>query len=156
MIKNFKWLLLVSLTFVACNNDDDATTVAEVPVVAGSANFSKYVALGNSLTAGYSDGALFKAGQENAYPKLMADQFTLAGGGEFKTPFMNDNIGGLLLGGNVIAAPRLIFKNGAPSVLPDAVPTTEIAVPMTGPFNNMGVPGAKSFHLLAPNYGDIA
>lgn len=156
MIKNFKWLLLVSLTFVACNNDDDAATVVEVPVVAGSADFSKYVALGNSLTAGYSDGALFKAGQENAYPKLIADQFTLAGGGEFKTPFMNDNIGGLLLGGNVIAAPRLIFKNGAPTVLPDAMPTTEIAVLMTGPFNNMGVPGAKSYHLLAPNYGDIA
>lgn len=156
MIKNFKWLLLVSLTFVACNSDDEENTVVEVPVVAGSADFSKYVALGNSLTAGYSDGALFKASQDNAYPKLMAEQFALAGGGEFKTPFMNDNIGGLLLGGNVIAAPRLIFKNGAPTVLPNAMPTTEIAVPLTGPFNNMGVPGAKSFHLLAPNYGDLA
>ena len=156
MIKNFKWLLLVSLTFVACNSDDDATTVVEVPVVAGSADFSKFVALGNSLTSGYSDGALFIAGQENAFPKLMAEQFALAGGGEFKTPFMNDNIGGLLLGGNVIAAPRLIFKNGAPTVLPNAMPTTEIAVPLTGPFNNMGVPGAKSYHLLAPGYGDLA
>lgn len=156
MIKNFKWLLLVSLTFVACNSDDNDNTVAEVPIVSGSADFSKYVALGNSLTAGYSDGALFIAGQENAYPKLMAQQFALAGGGEFKTPFMNDNIGGLLLGGNVIAAPRLIFSNGAPIVLPNAMPTTEIAVPLTGPFNNMGVPGAKSFHLLAPSYGDVA
>ena len=73
MIKNFKWLLLVSLTFVACNSDDDATTVVEVPVVAGSADFSKFVALGNSLTSGYSDGALFIAGQENAFPKLMAE-----------------------------------------------------------------------------------
>ena len=156
MIKNFKWLLLVSLTFVACNSNDDDATVAEVPVVAGTADFSTFVALGNSLTSGYSDGALFIAGQENAFPKLMAEQFALAGGGEFKTPFMNDNIGGLLLGGNVIAAPRLIFLNGAPTVLPNAMPTTEIAVPLAGPFNNMGVPGAKSYHLLAPNYGDAA
>lgn len=155
MIKNFKWLLLVSLTFVACNSDDEVKEAQELPITAGSADFSRYVALGNSLTSGFSDNALFIASQENAYPKLMADQFALAGGGEFKTPFMNDNVGGMLLGGNMIAPPRLIFSNGAPTVLPNAVPTTEIGVPLTGPFNNMGVPGAKSFHLLAPGYGDV-
>ena len=158
MIKNFKWLLLVSLTFVACDSDIEEDVVQEVPIIPGSADFSKYVALGNSLTAGFSDGALFIAGQNNAYPKLMADQFALAGGGEFKTPLMNDNIGGLLLGGNAIPGfgPRLIFSGGAPITLPNATPTTEIAVPLTGPFNNLGVPGAKSFHLLAPGYGDLA
>ena len=155
MIKNFKWLLLVSLTFVACNSDDEVKEAQELPITAGSADFSRYVALGNSLTSGFSDNALFIASQENAYPKLMADQFALAGGGEFKTPFMNDNVGGMLLGGNMIAPPRLIFANGAPTVLPNALPTTEIGVPLTGPFNNMGVPGAKSFHLLAPGYGDV-
>ena len=156
MIKNFKWLLLVSLTFVACNTDDEDTTLVEVPVVAGSADFSKYVALGNSLTAGYSDNALFKAGQEHAYPKLIADQFALAGGGAFTIPYTNDNIGGLLLAGNVIAAPRLIFQNGAPTVLPNSIPTNEITTTLTGPFNNLGVPGAKSYHLLAANYGNAA
>lgn len=158
MIKNFKWLLFASLSIsiIACSEDDTEGDVVEVPVVAGSADFSKYVALGNSLTAGYSDGALFRAGQENAYPKLLADQFLLAGGGEFKIPYMNDNVGGLLLGGNVIAGPRLIFNGSAPVSLPGGVPTTEIAVPLTGPFNNLGVPGAKSFHLLAPNYGDVS
>lgn len=158
MIKNFKWLLLVSLTFVACNSDDegDSTSVEDLPLTAGSADFSKYVALGNSLTAGYSDNALFIAGQENAYPKLLADQFALVGGGEFKIPYMNDNFGGLLLGGNLIAGPRLIFNGTAPIPLPGAMPSTEISVPLTGPFNNLGVPGAKSFHLLAPSYGDVA
>jgi hypothetical protein len=28
MIKNFKWLLLVSLTFVACNSDDAVVVVS--------------------------------------------------------------------------------------------------------------------------------
>jgi hypothetical protein len=53
MIKNFKWLLLVSLTFVACNSDDAVVVVSNsdgLPLTAGVANFSKYVALGNSLT----------------------------------------------------------------------------------------------------------
>lgn len=158
MIKNFKWLLFASLSIsiIACSEDDTEGDVAEVPVVAGSADFSKYVALGNSLTAGYSDGALFRASQENAYPKLLAEQFLLAGGGEFKVPYMNDNVGGLLLGGSVIANPRLIFNGSSPVLLPGGVPTTEISVPLTGPFNNLGVPGAKSFHLLAPNYGDVS
>lgn len=159
MIKNFKWLLLVSLTFVACNSDIDGDEIlVEEPVVAGSADFTTYVALGNSLTAGFSDGALFRASQENAFPKLMADQFALAGGGTFTTPFMNDNAGGLLFGGVVNPAfgRRLVFINGAPVPLPSATSTTEVAQTLTGPFNNMGVPGAKSFHLLAPGYGNIA
>ena len=68
MIKNIKWLFLVSLTFVACNNDDEVTADANssdgLPLTSGSANFSKYVSLGNSLTAGFSDGALFIEGQK--------------------------------------------------------------------------------------------
>jgi hypothetical protein len=160
MNKNFKWLFLVSLTFVACNSDIDEGIIVEqeVPIVAGSADFSTFVALGNSLTAGFSDGALFISGQNNAYPKLMADQFSLAGGGAFTTPFMNDNAGGLLFGGtaNPAFGPRLIFNGAAPVPLPGAVSTTEVAQTLTGPFNNMGVPGAKSFHLLAPGYGNLA
>ncbi|MWB93634.1 G-D-S-L family lipolytic protein [Flavobacterium sp. GA093] len=155
MIKNIKWLLLVSLTFIACNNDDDSSTEAEVPVVPGSAVFTKYVALGDSFAAGYSDGALFKRGQEGAYPNILAQQFVAAGGGTFTTPFANDNIGGLLLGGNVIAGTRLYFNGTGPVAVAEA-PTTEVGVHLTGAFNNLGIPGAKSYHLVAPGYGNIA
>ena len=166
MIKNFKWLLLVSLTFVACSSDDDAVDEQNssdgLPLTAGTANFSKYVALGNSLTAGYSDGALFMKGQEGSYPNLLAQQFALVGGGEFKIPYTNDNIGGLLLGGFQIQGPRLYL---APPTTPGGLPnptlvsgaiTTDIMNGLTGSYNNMGVPGAKSFHLLASGYGNIA
>ena len=164
MIKNFKWLLLVSLTFMACNSDDDAVTVIDssdgLPLTSGSANFSKYVALGNSLTSGFSDGALFKKGQEGAYTNIMAQQFKLVGGGEFKIPYTNDNIGGLLFGGQLNPAfgPRLYFNGSAP-VPVAGTPTTEVmnpAVVTAGPYNNTGVPGAKSFHLLSPTYGAAA
>jgi hypothetical protein len=160
MTKNIKWLVMASLVVLAsCNkNDDEIKTNAELPLTAGSANFANYVALGNSITAGFSDNALFKAGQENAYPKLMADQFATVGGGAFKIPFMNDNVGGLLFGGNVNPkfGPRLIYNGVGPVPLPGAASTTETFAPLTGPFNNMGVPGAKSFHLLAPGYGSAA
>jgi lysophospholipase L1-like esterase len=154
MIKNFKWLLLVSLTFVACTNDDDVL-VMEEPVSAGSANFTKYVALGDSFAAGYSDGALFVEAQKGAYPNILAQQFAEAGGGAFSTPLMGDNIGGLLLGGNVIAGQRLYFNGSAPVAVSGA-PTTNVATKVTGPFGNLGVPGAKSYHLVAAGYGNIA
>jgi lysophospholipase L1-like esterase len=155
MIKNFKWLLLVSLSFVACNNNDDSTTPAEVPVTPGSANFSKYVALGDSFAAGYSDGALFKSGQGNSYVNILAQQLVPAGGGAFITPLMADDLGGLLLGGNVIAGTRLYFNGKAP-VPVAGTPTTEVTTHLTGAFNNLGIPGAKTYHLVAPGYGNVA
>jgi lysophospholipase L1-like esterase len=160
MIKNFKWLLLISLTLAACSKDD--AVPGDVPVSAGTADFSKYVSLGNSLTAGYSDGALFKRGQEGSYPSLLAQQFAQVGGGDFNIPFCgNDNLGGLLFGGNTIQSTRLTILGLLPSGKPNignvtGTPLTEITNQLTGPFNNMGVPGAKSYHLLAQGYGNLA
>jgi phospholipase/lecithinase/hemolysin/hydrogenase/urease accessory protein HupE len=154
MIKNFKWLLLVSLSFVACDNNDE-NTVVEEPVSSGSADFAKYVALGDSFAAGYSDGALFKKGQEGSYVNILSQQFVEAGAGEFKVPYTSDNIGGLLLGGNVVAEPRLYFNGSRPAMV-SGVPTTEVSTVLAGPFNNLGIPGAKSYHLVAPGYGNVA
>ena len=157
MIKNIKWLLLVSLTFIACNDNEIVTydTANGLPLTAGTADFSKYVALGDSFAAGFSDGALFIEGQKGAYPNILAQQFALVGGGAFTTPLMADNFGGLLLGGNQIQGVRLYFNGAAPVPVAGA-PTTEITNHLSGSFNNMGIPGAKSFHLLAPGYGNTA
>ena len=155
-IKNFKWLLLLFTGLIlSCNSDDDRTPVEEnEEITSGTADFSHYVALGNSLTSGYTDGTVFLAGQQNSLPNILAQQFTLAGGGEFSQPLVNDNVGGLLLLGNPVLEPRLIF-NGEGIQRISATPTTEISEILTGPFNNLGVPDAKSFHLIAPNYGNI-
>jgi hypothetical protein len=158
MIKNFKWLFLVAATFIACESDDKTTAVVEEPLTAGSANFTKFVALGNSLTAGFSDNALFIEGQKGSYTNILAQQFAKVGGGEFKIPFMADNIGGLLFGG--AANPRFgrrLYFNGAGPVPVSGTSTTEVFAPNTGgPYNNMGVPGAKSYHLLFDGYGNPA
>ncbi len=153
-----KWLiLLLAGVMIGCDSDDDniGGIEEEVEYTSGSADFSHYVAIGNSLTAGYMDGALFRAGQENSLANILAQQFELAGGGEFTQPLMADNIGGLLLGGTQIQEPRLFFNGSGPQRL-DATPTTEVTTALSGPFNNMGVPGAKSFHLMAPGYGNVA
>jgi lysophospholipase L1-like esterase len=158
MKKNIKWLLMASLTILtACNNDDNDIASEETPVTPGSAIFTKYVALGDSFAAGYSDNALFKKGQENSYTNIMAQQFVAAGGGTYSTPFMNDNIGGLIFNGvfNPAFGPRVYFNGSGPVPL-SGTPTTEVLSPLAGPFNNLGVPGAKSYHLVAPGYGNAA
>ena len=152
-------LLFILSGLVACEIDEQELNLppeaAALPALqTGSLDFSKYVAVGASFTAGFTDNALFLAGQEYSFPNLLAQQFAKAGGGSFTQPLTNDNIGGLLYGGNQIAGPRLFFNGAGPATL-DAVPTTEVTSKLSGPFNNMGVPGAKSFHILAPGYGSV-
>ena len=158
-MKNIKYLLLsaILVVFTACSDDefDYNPTPEPLPALtAGSVDFSKYVAVGASFTAGYADGAVFIATQTNSFPNILNQQFSSVGGGTFTQPLMNDNIGGLLFGGNQIANPRLFFNGTGPEVL-SAAPTTEITNKLSGPFNNMGVPGAKSFHFIAPGYGNL-
>ena len=168
-MKKILYLLLIVFVFSACEDDDFGVTpfVAEVAEVteepveysSGTADLSNFVAVGNSLTAGYSDGALFIEGQENSFPNILATQFGLAGGGSFTQPLMDDNLGGLLLGGQQITSNRLFlsFASGSPSPTPvSGTPATEVSNVKPGPYNNMGVPGAKSYHLVASGYGNVA
>ena len=69
-------LALLGLSLAGCQPEIDAPDAT-----AGSANFSSYVAVGNSLTGGYSDGGLYNEAQATSYPALLAQQFTKTGKG---------------------------------------------------------------------------
>jgi hypothetical protein len=151
---------LLAIGLVSCEPEFENAVTDEGFYDAGDADFSNYVALGNSLTAGFADNALYMSGQQNSYPNIMAQQFGFVGGGDFTQPLTSDNLGGLLLGGVQISGNRLVLsadENGNPFPAPlDGTPTTDVTTSATGPFNNMGVPGAKSFHLVTPGYGSVA
>ncbi|HNQ26796.1 MAG TPA: G-D-S-L family lipolytic protein [Aquaticitalea sp.] len=158
-MKTIKYLFLsaVLIGFTACNEDDYDYTPDPEPLPAltnGSADFSKYVAVGASFSAGFTDNALFIAGQQNSFPNMLSQQFALVGGGSFSQPLMSDNIGGFLVNGTVAANPRLYFNGTGPVILP-ATPTTEITTHLSGSFNNYGIPGLKSFHMVVPGYGSL-
>lgn len=166
MKKILALIAFFGLFIISCSSDDNAP-IDPIPTeptpenyTAGSADFSNYVAVGNSLTAGYSDGALFLDGQKDSYANMLAGSFAQAGGGEFKIPLMADNLGGLTLGGTPLPGfeNRLIlsFASGSPApVRLEGAGSTEVTDVQSGPFNNMGVPGAKIFHLAAPGYGSL-
>jgi len=131
----------------------------------GSADFSTFVAIGDSLTAGYKDGALYRDGQLTSYPAILAQQFAKAGGGAFRQPLMPVSAtGSLTIGAAPIPGVNdrlIVVGTGNPDqpVTPTTIsPTvsTEIVPALTGPFNNLGVPAAKSFHVDFNGYGNPA
>lgn len=143
---------LAALSWASCKKD------AKTKVSAGDADFSKYVAIGNSLTAGYADNALYYDGQMVSYPYLIAQQLKQVGGGEFKQPLVDRSSVGIGSAGNArlvlsvvngALTPRPVAANGDISIFTNSVAAQ-------GPFNNMGVPGAKVTTAVFPGYGNPA
>ncbi|MHA6279457.1 G-D-S-L family lipolytic protein [Salinimicrobium sp. CAU 1759] len=162
-MKNYiKYIGILALGMVACEPEFENPVDENDAYSNGEADFSNYVALGNSLTAGYADNALYITGQQNSYPNILAQQFSkVQETQDFDQPLMADNAGGLLLNGTPIAGTRLVLGidaegNPAPRNYTGQAPSTEVTDLLSGPFSNMGVPGAKVYHLVAPGYGNVA
>lgn len=137
--------------FAGCKPEIDDFSASK-----GDADFSKYVAVGNSLTSGFADGELYQAGQVNSYPNILATQFAKVGGDVFKQPLMADELGF----GNKKVLGYFTDCLGNTSLSPvsaDGTPDQQnfVNIYSQGPFNNMGVPGAKSFHLMVNGYGSL-
>src|SRR5690606_41829912 len=60
------------------------------PANSSSVNFSKYIAAGNSLTAGCADGGLYLEVQQVAFPNLVAQQMKSHGRSEFNKPSLSE------------------------------------------------------------------
>ncbi len=130
-------LMIVAFLVVSCNSFKKTTVVSVAQP--GSANFSTYVSLGNSLTAGYQNGALYQSSQEYSYPADIAKE---AGVTDFEQPLISDpGIGGRMkitgftaLGVNIGYDP---VAGGSP-----------LNAALARPYNNLGVPGAVLGDLL--------
>lgn len=140
---------------ISCDTEFE-TDLNDVPVTSGNADFSRYVSLGNSLTSGYRDNALYSDGQNESYPSMIAAQMQLAGGGIFTQPMMPNNVGGFTNLPGFSGKLTLQVVNGslAPVASDPAAALDNIS--SGGPYQNLGVPGAKSFHLMAAGYGNAA
>lgn len=113
---------------------DDVLLVTEADVPApGGALFQRYVALGNSITAGFQSGGLTAQMQQQAYPALIAQQ----AGAQFHLPLVN----------NPGCPPPMSAPLGPPTVPGVACAFRQTPVP---PFiSNLAVPGAAIADVLA-------
>ncbi|CAM3666824.1 lipase [Flavobacterium gelidilacus] len=156
MKNKFIYLSVLAMAgLVSC--EPEFENAVDANYTAGEADFSSYVAVGNSLTAGYMDGTMYKSGQANSFPNLLSQQFATVGGGVFTQPSYEEDVNNL---GGISGIPgfgtrRVInFATSAPENI--AGTSTITLTPQATAYNNMGVPGAKSFHLLVPGYGNPA
>lgn len=112
-------------------------TAAVAQVDTGSADFSRYVAMGDSLTAAFSSGGLVDAVQTVSYPSLVHRQAT--GGGGFEQPLVSAP--GI--------PPLLQLVSLQPVVL---APAAGMGQPLNlflgRPYDNLGVPGADVADVL--------
>jgi hypothetical protein len=176
-MKNIKllfglWLvggLLASCSYTPPEPADDPTN-PRVPPVAGSADFSKYVAVGTSLTAGFMDNALYLEGQQSAYPVILGERMkAVNGNAAFNYPAFGTEQGagfGQYLPGTSIPVGRLRFilpvctANPAATktlgITPAPIVPGEALTPYPGDkaaLNNFSAPGTKIYHAVVPGYG---
>ena len=154
MKKNYKFYIGIGILGFACSC---APTLEEYQVEKGSADFTKYIAIGNSLTAGFADGGLYLEGQQVAFPNLIAEQAKSVGGGNFTSPFFSADQSN---GSGYISLKALV--NGNP--VTENV-TTNLAIrglnaankplytKFTDPVNNIGVPGMRLDLAFIPEFG---
>ncbi len=110
---------------------------------AGQANFSKYIAVGNSLTSGFADGGLYLEGQKVAYPNLLAAKMASVGGGAFTSPFFNDDRSN---GSGYLTLSALV--NGTPTLTQviEKLAYRDAARHLdkySGEIQNLGIPGMR-------------
>ena len=154
----YLFMSVLFLAITACDTDTEEpnSSVFEFTHVnSGDADFSSYVAMGGSITAGVTDGSLFIAGQMGSYPNIMASVMSQTDtGGEFTQPYVDDNIGGINVFGNQFWGPRLFFDGAGPAQLPGPV-SIEATNVVPGPYSNLAFPFANAIVNVAPGFGSL-
>ena len=126
------------LVFVGCEDRTDLTAPAKPAT--GTADFSTFVSIGNSLTAGYQSGALFKSAQMYSFGNLISQQV----GTEYVQPLLTDpGVGG-----------RIEIKSLSPfSTVTDTKVGQLENASYPKPYNNLGIPGALLVDILQAKDG---
>lgn len=142
--------MTVALALLAgCDDADDEPALGPDGVTtAGAADFTRYVAIGDSYAAGVVNGAFTCSGQIYAYPALIARQVGLeiadacnppeeltADFSTFQQPLVTDP---------GVGSPLVLTSPGPPPVI---TLVSGRGVPTNGalrrPYNNLGVPGGE-------------
>jgi hypothetical protein len=140
-------VLLAALLLAGGCSVDDPTDVSDTvnpPTPADASN--AYVAMGNSLTAGFMDGGLMMAGQQGSYPQLIAAKMGLDFD-HFSQPFIESpGVGSSSVPDGYVAG--VLYYNGVqPTPLEvyeeTEVPAKLLAATVPTQYHNLGVPGAR-------------
>ncbi len=137
MNKLYKLLsvVLLALLIFGCEDRNDLADPSAPST--GEADFTTYVSIGNSLTAGYQNNSLYQEVQEFSYPNLIAGQVMT----DFVQPLISDP--GIAPG--KLEVESLVFTNGSITGANFSARTDNgetLNSSYEKPFNNLGIPGA--------------
>jgi hypothetical protein len=141
---NYKNIFLAGLLVLAACRP----TVDVEPATSGSADFSTYIAVGDSQTAGYADDGLYRTGQINSFPNIIAEQLKAVGGGNFVQPLFSEAQASgsgyrRITGFNADGTP-VITKLAATAVRgTNPITGGELYTKYSGDNHNYGIPGIK-------------
>lgn len=177
MTKYIRYIFLIPVLcvlLIGCDTEDELieeriednpeTETEELTGESGDADFGTYVSVGNSITAGLMDAALYTRGQSNSFPNLLAARFALAGGGTFSQPDIDSDAGFNISYNdlsNAFSGPATYGKLVLDLSIPGPVPTTPGEVMNTisdddkSSVNNLGVPGLRMIELAVNGYGQL-
>ena len=129
MKKKFKSYILLFGIFVIIFGCEDYNKLTPPVIDPGNADFSRFVSIGNSFTAGYQSGSLFESAQMYSFGKQIADVM----GVNYEQPLISEPG----------TTGRLEIQSLSPFVLytdPNTGKPVNLSYPK--PYNNLGVPGA--------------
>ncbi len=130
-------------------------------VSAGATDFSTFVSLGASFTAGYADGALYDLAQQNSYAAMIANSIgtTVDGGLTFTQPDINSEKGFNTSIGQDPTSANPLGRFKLDTSIPGPSPTLggdPIAAYTGSQVHNFGVPGIQVGQLVTPLTGGPA
>jgi len=122
-----------------------ALALAALLVAGGAAaqvDLSRYVALGDSLTAAYASDGLAQLYQDHSFPAILAGQFGISG---FQQPIISNP--GIPA---VLELKQLVVANGqvVPVIARKSGQGQPTNATLPAPYNNLGIPGANTNDLL--------
>ena len=131
-------LTFIALSIIGC---EDYTDLTEPSIDLGSANFSRFVSIGNSLTMGEQSASVFQSGQNYSFGNIIARQ---VGTTYAQATFSDPGTGGRL----EIAKFNIVNGNPVPVIYtnPNTGSPTNLTYP--APYNNLGIKGAFLYDVL--------
>lgn len=134
-------LFSVSFAFLVLSGCEDRSDITGIdPILdgkSGNADLTRFVVIGNSLTAGYQSGSLYESAQIYSYGNLIAKQVNT----KFQMPIISDpGTPGRMEIQSLTASGAVIVNNpnsGSP-----------VNLLYSAPYNNLGVPGSLIYDVL--------
>ncbi len=149
MQRNFTQLVLALVcVLLGCEPEIDP-----VELHFGSLNINKYVSIGDSYTAGASDGGIYRASQENSFPALLTQQIREVQQIPFNQPYLGRSGTGYLSLERVQQYPCIEGSFLPTFIREDSDLSIDQNIVNSAPFHNLGIPKLALTEVTRNNLG---